>query len=256
MRREINADDERRKALLGVRGLRKRFREHNRERLLFDIERIEIATHGAYVLTGINGAGKSTLMKLLGGAARPDAGTIEIDGRACDLTSPQDARRAGIAVIYQEFNLVPYLTVGENIYLGREPRAAIPAFVDFKKLYADAQQVMDKLKVKIDVRAPVHTLSVAQQQMVEIARNLIGDCHVLIFDEPTRGIDVGAKYEIYLLMNELAARGKAIIMISSELPEVLGMSDRILVLHEGRVTGEITDVRNATQEQIMGLAIA
>ena len=85
-----------------------------------------------------------------------------------------------------------------------------------------------------------------------VARN----CDVLIFDEPTRGIDVGAKYEIYLLMNELAAAGKAIIMISSELPEVLGMADRILVMHAGRVTGEIADARRATQEQIMQLAVA
>ena len=89
-----------------------------------------------------------------------------------------------------------------------------------------------------------------------LAKWLARNCEVLIFDEPTRGIDVGAKYEIYGLMNELAAAGKAILMISSELPEVLGMADRILVLHEGRVTGEITDVAAATQEQVMALAVA
>jgi len=100
------------------------------------------------------------------------------------------------------------------------------------------------------------TLSGGNQQKVVLAKWLARNCDVLIFDEPTRGIDVGAKYEIYLLMNELAAQGKAILMISSELPEVLGMADRILVLHEGRVTGEIPDARNATQEQIMKLAIA
>ena len=89
-----------------------------------------------------------------------------------------------------------------------------------------------------------------------LAKWLQQNCEVIIFDEPTRGIDVGAKYEIYLLIQELAAEGKAIIMISSELPEVLGMADRILVMHEGRVTGEITDVRGATQEDIMKLAVA
>ena len=89
-----------------------------------------------------------------------------------------------------------------------------------------------------------------------LAKWLARNCEVLIFDEPTRGIDVGAKYEIYGLMNELAAAGKAILMISSELPEVLGMADRILVLHEGRVTGEITEVASATQEQVMALAVA
>ncbi|MBL7221181.1 MAG: sugar ABC transporter ATP-binding protein, partial [Phycisphaerae bacterium] len=98
-------------------------------------------------------------------------------------------------------------------------------------------------------------LSGGNQQKLVLAKWLENDCDVIIFDEPTRGIDVGAKYEIYVLMNELAAQGKAIIMISSELPEVLGMSDRIIVMHEGSVTGEITDVANATQEQIMHLAI-
>ncbi|MEI9893565.1 MAG: hypothetical protein WDN28_06620 [Chthoniobacter sp.] len=89
-----------------------------------------------------------------------------------------------------------------------------------------------------------------------LAKWLARDCEVLIFDEPTRGIDVGAKYEIYRLLNELAAQGKAILMISSEMPEVLGMADRILVMHDGRVTGEITDVAHATQEQMMQLAVA
>ena len=100
------------------------------------------------------------------------------------------------------------------------------------------------------------TLSGGNQQKVVLAKWLARNCEVLIFDEPTRGIDVGAKYEIYLLMNELVAAGKSIIMISSELPEVLGMADRILVMHDGRVTGEIADVPQATQEQVMELAHA
>ena len=115
-------------------------------------------------------------------------------------------------------------------------------------------------RLRIKVPAPASSragnLSGGNQQKVVLAKWLARDCEVLIFDEPTRGIDVGAKYEIYLLMNELAAQGKAILMISSELPEVLGMADRILVMHEGRVTGEITDVAHATQEQIMQLAMA
>ena len=98
-------------------------------------------------------------------------------------------------------------------------------------------------------------LSGGNQQKVVLAKWLERNCDVVIFDEPTRGIDVGAKYEIYLLMNELAARGKSILMISSELPEVLGMSDRILVMHEGRVSGEIGDPRSATQEQVLRLAM-
>ena len=115
----------------------------------------------------------------------------------------------------------------------------------------------DLLKIKVATQeTAAGTLSGGNQQKVVLAKWLARNCDVLIFDEPTRGIDVGAKYEIYLLMNELAAQGKAIVMISSELPEVLGMADRILVMHEGRVTGEIADARRATQEQIMQLAVA
>ena len=130
-------------------------------------------------------------------------------------------------------------------------------FVKLRRERDEFARYIDTLRIKVfsgEQRAG--TLSGGNQQKVVLAKWLARKCEVLIFDEPTRGIDVGAKYEIYLLMNELAAQGKAIIMISSEMPEVLGMADRILVLHEGRVTGEIADARRATQEQIMQLAIA
>ena len=115
---------------------------------------------------------------------------------------------------------------------------------------------VESLRIRLaDPEQPARNLSGGNQQKVVLAKWLQRDCGVVIFDEPTRGIDVGAKYEIYLLMNDLAARGKAILMISSELEEVLGMSDRILVMNEGRVVGEIADVAGATQEQIMKLAV-
>jgi ABC-type sugar transport system ATPase subunit len=114
----------------------------------------------------------------------------------------------------------------------------------------------ENLKIRLATpKQKAGTLSGGNQQKVVLAKWLEADSEVIIFDEPTRGIDVGAKYDIYLLINELARRGKAIVIISSELPEILGMSDRILVMHEGRVTGEITDVEQATQDQIMDLAI-
>ena len=116
---------------------------------------------------------------------------------------------------------------------------------------------VEQLRIKVpDAEELAGNLSGGNQQKVVLAKWLARNCEVLIFDEPTRGIDVGAKYEIYLLMNRLAVEGKAIVMISSELPEVLGMADRILVMHEGRVTGEISDPRSATQEEIMQLAHA
>ncbi len=118
-------------------------------------------------------------------------------------------------------------------------------------------EYVEKLHIKIYHHAQLaRNLSGGNQQKVVLAKWLMRNAEVVIFDEPTRGIDVGAKYEIYLLMNELARQGKAILMISSELPEILGMSDRILVMHEGRVTGAIDDVAHATQEEIMELAVA
>ena len=115
---------------------------------------------------------------------------------------------------------------------------------------------MESLRIRFSRNEqPVRTLSGGNQQKVVLAKWLERNCHVIIFDEPTRGIDVGAKFEVYQLINELAAQGKAILMISSELPEVLGMSDRILVMNDGRITGKITEVRQATQEQIMKLAV-
>jgi len=129
-------------------------------------------------------------------------------------------------------------------------------FVERSVEKARFRRFVDSMRIKIpDDETPAENLSGGNQQKLVLAKWLENDCDVIIFDEPTRGIDVGAKYEIYVLMNELAAHGKAVIMISSELPEVLGMCDRIIVMHEGAVTGEITEVSGATQEQIMHLAI-
>ena len=129
-------------------------------------------------------------------------------------------------------------------------------FVNQRREREEFARYTATLRIKIPHQEQLaRHLSGGNQQKVVLAKWLARNCEVLIFDEPTRGIDVGAKYEIYLLMNELAAQGKAIIMISSEMPEVLGMADRILVLHDGRVTGEVTDVIHATQEQLMQLAV-
>jgi ribose transport system ATP-binding protein len=148
------------------------------------------------------------------------------------------------------------LSVRENFGLPN-----LDAFSDFSVIKADDERrafarFIAELRIKVvSQEQHARTLSGGNQQKVVLAKWLEANSDVLIFDEPTRGIDVGAKYEIYLLMNRLAAQGKAIVMISSELPEVLGMSDRILVMHEGRISGEVTDVANTTQEQIMALAV-
>src|SRR5260221_529640 len=139
-----------------------------------------------HALLGENGAGKSTLMKILAGAQPKDSGEILIGGETVTIDSPQKAMDLGVSIIYQEFNLVPYLNAAENFFLGREPRAAIPGFVDFGTMYREAQQIIDKLGVKLNVRPPVNRLSIAQQQMVEIGKATSRTrCRIIVMDEPS-----------------------------------------------------------------------
>jgi ABC-type sugar transport system ATPase subunit len=211
-------------------------------------------------LTGLVGAGRTETVRLIFGADPREAGEIRLDGRLLAIRSPHDAIAAGIGLLTEDRKLQGLVlghAVRENFSLPNLNWLTRGGFVRFRRERDEFARFVEKLRVKVtggEQRAG--TLSGGNQQKVVLAKWLARNCDVLIFDEPTRGIDVGAKYEIYLLMNELAAQGKAILMISSELPEVLGMADRILVLHEGRVTGEIANARGATQEQIMKLAIA
>ena len=210
-------------------------------------------------LTGLVGAGRTETARLIFGADRREAGIIKLDGKTLRLRSPREAVAAGICLLTEDRKtqgLVLGQSVRENFGLPNLASFAWLGFIDQKR-EAEALEVhVGKLQIKLSsVDQSVGTLSGGNQQKVVLAKWLERNAEVIIFDEPTRGIDVGAKYEIYQLINRLAAAGKAILMISSELPEVLGMSDRILVMHEGRVTGEITDVAGATQADIMQLAV-
>ena len=210
-------------------------------------------------LTGLVGAGRTETARLIFGADRREAGIITLDGKTLRLRSPREAVAAGICLLTEDRKtqgLVLGRSVRENFGLPNLASFAWLGFIDQKR-EAEALEVhVGKLQIKLSsVDQSVGTLSGGNQQKVVLAKWLERNAEVIIFDEPTRGIDVGAKYEIYQLINRLAAAGKAILMISSELPEVLGMSDRILVMHEGRVTGEITDVAGATQADIMQLAV-
>jgi ABC-type sugar transport system ATPase subunit len=211
-------------------------------------------------LTGLVGAGRTETVRLIFGADARDAGEIRLDGRLLAIRSPRDAIAAGIGLLTEDRKLQGLVlghAVRENFGLPNLNWLSRGGFVQLRRERDEFARYVETLRIKTSSgEQRAGTLSGGNQQKVVLAKWLARNCDVLIFDEPTRGIDVGAKYEIYLLMNELAAQGKAILMISSELPEVLGMADRILVLHEGRVTGEIADARRATQEQIMKLAIA
>ncbi|HVX12948.1 MAG TPA: sugar ABC transporter ATP-binding protein [Pirellulales bacterium] len=218
--------------------------------------------HGGEVLglTGLVGAGRTESARLIFGADRADAGSISLDGVPLRLRGPRDAIRAGICLLTedrQEQGLVLDASVRENFALPNLRELSVGGFVRTRKEASAFGDYVTKLHIKIPHQEQrTRNLSGGNQQKIVLAKWLERNAEVLIFDEPTRGIDVGAKHEIYLLMNDLARQGKAIVMISSELPEVLGMSDRILVMHAGRVTGEIVDVAAATQQQIMELAVA
>jgi len=211
-------------------------------------------------LTGLVGAGRTETVRLIFGADSREAGEIRLDGRVLAIRSPQDAIAAGIGLLTEDRKLQGLVlghSVRENFGLPNLDRLSTSGFVQIRREREEFGRYVEQLKIKVpNQEQRAGNLSGGNQQKVVLAKWLARNCDVLIFDEPTRGIDVGAKFEIYLLLNELVAAGKAIVMISSELPEVLGMADRILVMHEGRVTGEITDARRATQEQIMKLAHA
>ncbi len=211
-------------------------------------------------LTGLVGAGRTETVRLIFGADAREAGEIRLDGNTLAIRSPREAIAAGIGLLTEDRKLQGLVlghSVRENFGLPNLDRLSQRGFVQAGRERAEFGRFVDTLKIKVPHQEQrAGNLSGGNQQKVVLAKWLARNCDVLIFDEPTRGIDVGAKYEIYLLMNELAAQGKAIVMISSELPEVLGMADRILVMHEGRVTGELADARRATQEQIMQLAVA
>jgi ribose transport system ATP-binding protein len=216
--------------------------------------------HGEVVaLTGLVGSGRTETARLIFGADRADRGTVELDGRPLRIRSPRDAIAAGIALLTEDRKgqgLVLAHSVRDNFALPNLGAWSRLGWLNRRLERSAFRDFAGRLRIRISgAEQPAGTLSGGNQQKVVLAKWLQRNCDVVIFDEPTRGIDVGAKYEIYLLINELVAQGKAILMISSELPEVLGMADRILVMHEGRLTGEITDVARATQEQIIKLAV-
>ena len=206
---------------------------------------------------GLMGAGRTELARLIFGADKPESGTIFLKGERVEIKSPMDAVKHGIGYLSEDrkrYGLALNLDVADNSVLADLEQFSNFGFVREGAISQTAKEYKEKLKTKTpSIRQAVRNLSGGNQQKVVIAKWLIKNCDILIFDEPTRGIDVGAKSEIYALMNELANRGKSIIMISSELTEILRMSDRIIVMCEGKITGEL-DIKDANQERIMQLA--
>jgi ribose transport system ATP-binding protein len=206
---------------------------------------------------GLMGAGRTETARAIFGADEVQSGSIEVNGRRVKIRSPRDAVAKGIGYLSEDrkrFGLAINLSVKDNIVMATYDQFQRGLFVHARKVRAVTQEYIDKLSIKTpSIEQLLRNLSGGNQQKVVVAKWLIRNCDILIFDEPTRGIDVGAKSEIYTLMNELTQEGKSIIMISSELPEILRMSDRIVVMCEGRITGEL-NIEEASQESIMGLA--
>lgn len=240
------ADDE----VLTVKGL-------NRGRAIRDVS-FSLKKGEILGFAGLMGAGRTEVARAIFGADPIDSGEIHIHGKKVKITSPQDAVKLGLAYLSEDrkrFGVVTTMSVRDNITLPSWSRfTANRVWMKDSSLHQAATKYVEMLKVKTpSVHQETRLLSGGNQQKVVISKWLLRDCDILFFDEPTRGIDIGAKAEIYKLLQSLAAQGKAIVVISSELPEVLRLSHRIIVMCEGRITGEV-DGKTATQESIMTLA--
>ncbi len=193
-----------------------------------------------HVLLGENGAGKSTLVKIIAGAYHPDAGAIKIRGQQLRIDNPKAAQRLGVSVIYQEFNLVPHLSVAQNIFLGREPRLKrIPGLVDLPRMHREAGKLLSDLGVEIDTHSKIAHLGVAHQQMVEVAKALSLDAEILIMDEPTAALTDREIEQLFAVIERLKRRGVGIIYISHRLQEVPLIADRVSVLRDGQYVGTV-----------------
>jgi len=199
-------------------------------RVDFDLRAGEI-----HALMGENGAGKTTLIRILTGATAPHAGTVRLDGKLVRMRSPAEAQAFGIATVYQEIDLIPYLSVAENLLLGRQPMRW--GLIRGRDLRRRARQALARLGLNIDVESPVHSLSIAMQQMVAIARALDGSARILVLDEPTSSLDSADTARLFSLLRELKSRGLGIIFITHFIDQVFAISDRISILRNGLGVG-------------------
>lgn len=204
-----------------------------------------------HVLLGENGAGKSTLIKMLSGALEPDSGRIYAAGRQVRIASPHAAERLGIATIYQEFNLVPDLSVGENILLGRQPRRF--GVLNRRRMHAQARAWLDRVGLDIDPRRSAGELGIARKQLVEIAKALSLDARALVLDEPTAALTSGEARRLFAIMRELRDSDVGLVFISHHLEEIREIGDRVTVLRDGGVTGRRT--AEAPRDELVRLMV-
>jgi ribose transport system ATP-binding protein len=205
-----------------------------------------------HALLGENGAGKSTLMKVVAGSVTPDAGHITVDGSPVPLGSLEAAKASGVALVYQDLSLVPQLTVGENVLLGRWPTTRWRT-VAWEELHATARRHLGRIGLEVDPRRRLEELGMAERQLVEIAKALSGDVRVLLLDEPTSALSDPEARRLFGVVRDLTSSGVAVVYVSHRLPEVLEIADRISVLRDGQLVGTVraSDVDEARLARMM-----
>ncbi|MBB3937781.1 sugar ABC transporter ATP-binding protein [Aureimonas phyllosphaerae] len=221
-------------------------------RALNDVD-FEARSGEIHALVGENGAGKSTLTRVIAGVHQPDAGTITFDGQPTVWKGPGDAKRHGVHVIYQEFVLFPHLSVAENIFIGHERRNRL-GLIDHRRTRADAKALLERFGIDIDPRSRVRDLSVADQQMVEIAKALIHDVKLLILDEPTAVISGREVDVLFERLRRLRDAGVAIVYISHRLEEIFALCDRVTVLKDGGFVAS-RPIGDVTRDQLIALMV-
>ncbi|MEA3164449.1 MAG: ribose transport system ATP-binding protein, partial [Verrucomicrobiota bacterium] len=216
-------------AILKIKGISKRFPG---VQALQDVT-FEVQERSIHAVMGENGAGKSTLMQIIAGVHQPDAGTIELYGETIKFVNPAEAQAKGVAIVYQELNLAPNLSIAENIFLGLEPRHS-RVFLDRQKLRAATLAILNRLGLRHDPDTIVQTLTVAQQQLIEICKSLVRNPRLLILDEPTSSLSETESAILFRVIFDLQAHGVSILYISHRLPEVFSLCDTMTVLRDGR----------------------
>src|SRR6202030_3823169 len=213
---------------------------------------LEVLPGEIHALLGENGAGKSTLIKILSGAQQPGSGTIEFARQRVTMTSPHDAQRRGIVVIYQEFTLAPNMTIAENVFIGREPGLGV--FVNWRKMAAETLAITARLGLRLRPMSIVRELRVAEQQMVEIARALSMISRLIVMDEPTSALSSSEVEKLFRIVRDLKANGLSIIFVTHRLEEVMQICDRYTVLRDGRLIGS-GSIADATIDSVIRLIV-
>ncbi|WP_336773669.1 sugar ABC transporter ATP-binding protein [Paenibacillus sp. MMO-58] len=216
--------------------------------------RFELRRGEVHALVGENGAGKSTMMKVLTGVYQKDGGSIVYDGSEVEIPNSKTAQNLGISIIHQELNLAPDLTVAQNIYIGREPRRGFRLFLNERELKRKVERLFDRLNMELDPDEPVANLTVAKQQMVEIAKALSYDAKVLIMDEPTAALSDTEIDDLFVIINQLRTSGVGIVYISHRMDELKRITDRITVMRDGRYIDTVPTA-SVTNEQIIAMMV-